>query len=412
MLIFLVAADLFWRGEPARWKKSFSAWKSIPDPAALVSKCLFPRHVVSELVAVPNPLDVPAYIDCVVFSAVFGDQDRTVKSWGPALAAAPNCRAFVFTEEPVTPELAASAKANHFEIRTDTYHLHDPCMQPIPFARAKYYKLQGHRLLPPHVKYFFWTDATSHFFEPQGLVYAQHRLKTHASVMTLVHGGLGIMGEFRASIPRYGAMGVMNNLTAMVLGAVTEGYCDLAWRADPGYNVSRPFPPDVEPEREVTVPIPLNCSYAGKVPSTNTYHGGLGPVGLEDGTFEDSLREAVLARCEACGDCRSGNAKADADEVASQIMDAFLRPPTCRVASLYEFSGFVNAPDAYAGAGTHHTAIVAADLTRPRTREFFDIWWEQTCGNWQDQVTVTYAAWKVGLRIGKLYGTCYGSHHL
>eukprot|EP00659_Diplonema_papillatum_P009180 gene9180-14236_t len=324
------------------------------------AECPIPKVKHAAPPKVEKLLDVPPHITCVVISAFFGRIEKTVKDWKKPLEQAPNCRAYLFTEEPVPRALLKSAARNNFEVRVDGFHLQDPFVKMLHprnkygnFLKAKYYKLQMPRYLPPHVEFALWADGTSYFGEPDGLVDAQERVKTYASLIANTHPSEGIVGEYITSQSKYRAnyLNTIHLMASWVFDALSDGFCSYWWRTG-DYNFEAPFPPN-----NAQIPPPR------------------------------------------CGTCDR------VEEVADELIRKVDAVP-CRIAKEMN-SDFVHAPDSDTGRNLFLTNVVAADLTRPRMGEFFDAWYSLTMEHWQDQVSFPVAAWVTGLRPGIISYTCY-----
>ncbi|KAJ9448641.1 hypothetical protein DIPPA_29081 [Diplonema papillatum] len=385
----------------------------LPPVEAWDAECPIPKVNHAAPPKVEKLLDVPPHINCVVIAAFFGSIEKTVKDWKKPLDQAPNCKAYLFTEEPVPWALLKSAALNDFEVRTDGYHLQDPFVKRLHrsnrhpnFLKAKYYKMQMPRYLPPHVEFALWVDGTSYFDEPTGLVYAQERVKTYASLMANTHGTEGVVGEYIVSQSKYraGYLNTIHLITAWVLDALSDGFCMYWWRVG-DYNFEAPFPPSnthiPPPRMEIPAKTPPCVS---DIPADS--HGrrpeAYSPSLENEEGFRHGVVMAVQYYCKRCGTCDL--VEEFADELIRKLDDV-----PCRVAKEIN-SDFVHAPDSDAGLGTFLTNFVAADLTRPRMAEFFDTWYSLTMEHWQDQVSFPVAAWMTGLRPGIISHTCRGPH--
>ncbi|KAJ9446407.1 hypothetical protein DIPPA_22334 [Diplonema papillatum] len=374
------------------------------------AECPIPKVKHAAPPKVEKLLDVPPHITCVVISAFFGRIEKTVKDWKKPLEQAPNCRAYLFTEEPVPRALLESAARNNFEVRMDGFHLQDPFVKRLHpknkyanFLKAKYYKVQMPRYLPPHVEFALWADGTSYFGEPNGLVYAQERVKTYASLIANTHPSEGIVGEYIMSQSKHRAnrLNTIHLMASWVFDALSDGFCTYWWRTG-DYNFEAPFPPNntqIPPPRVATPP---GCAFSD-IPADS--HGRkpehYAPSLLV--YFRQAVTSAVQYYCEKCGTCDR------VEKVADELIRKVDAVP-CRIAKEMN-SDFVHAPDSDTGRNLFLTNVVAADLTRPRMGEFFDAWYSLTMEHWQDQVSFPVAAWMTGLRPGIISYTCFGKHN-
>eukprot|EP00759_Apiculatamorpha_spiralis_P034270 PhF_6_TR35384/c0_g1_i1/m.51433 len=300
-------------------------------------------------------LKIPLEKDCVILTAAIGSLESCLHRVFPVTPTKSKyerrCVALVFTDQPeleVHPDWTV--------IRTP-YHLSDArLLRSSSMARGKYYKMQAYKLLPSHIRYLMWYDATIEVLNATVVDTWFDRLERDSSMHIITapyYERKYLLGEACDSFNKY--MSIYPNIVNDYLAAVKDGFCEGYWKSGGG-----------EPFHVHDLAVLATSAYC-EDPS----HAGFSP-----------LRWGYRIAQRALG-----------------------RKPTCK-SNFYN----VSAETAQRMHAAYITCIVLMDLRAEKMRDFLDYWYESTARHQQDQVSFSIALWRFGLVPGSVAFDVQGSN--
>eukprot|EP00759_Apiculatamorpha_spiralis_P032966 PhF_6_TR34210/c1_g1_i1/m.50159 len=287
---------------------------------------------------------IPLHKDCVVLSAALGSYEKCLHPVFPPITntnASSNfqrrCMAILFTDQDI----------RHLKVHPDwtvvhtPYHMNDNrLLNASGMSRGKYYKMQAYKLLPTHVRYVMWLDATVEVLNASEVdMWFETLQRGSTQIVTAPHlYRNNLLSETCMSYEKYNRE--FANIVSDYLGAVEDGFCEEYWFEEPNSDMLI---------RDLAIVI----------------HGALCNDESPLSTLQWSLN------------------------FAQSMYDRMVQGDG-KCAQKSRLRNFHHTP-------VYVTCMVLLDLYSEKVRHFLDYWYESTMWHQQDQISFSIGVWRYGL---------------